>query len=120
MKITQAIIDDWSGPDGYCDLAKETFQERNNDHNLLNKLYLYEGGLALVQYNGLGEPLQYAIEATKGWRGKLKLVPRWMPDPNFIIDVIEAQAAAKLPMPDPEFSLEEISAAQELMEHQRD
>lgn len=115
MKITQAIIDDWSGPDGYSDLKKASFQE-GNEYGVINKLYLYEDGLALVQYDDTGEALQYAIEAKKGWCGKLKLVPIWIADPNFIKDVIEAKAAASLPMLDPEFSLEEISTAQELMD----
>lgn len=94
MQITQEMIDDWSGPYGYRDFTKDA---------TLYKFKPYKGGFAIT---GKG---QYAIEARIGGHiGKTNTIPVWvrgkLPPPFYLVD--------------PEFSLDEITQAQELINEQ--
>ena len=110
MKITQEIWDDWSGPMGYNDLNGATTYCRN-------EIIPCNGGLAIVHYKH-DTIYGYSVEAENGgWKGSLSLVPKWIKtkddDIGFIACLLEKNNNK---MPDPEFSLDEISLAQELIQ----
>lgn len=93
MKITQELLDDWSGPGGYSDLQKFA---------TLYKFVPYDGGYAIVG------KYQHAIEARTG--GHMKTIPVW-----------ETGKWSPFVMTEPDFSLDEITLGQDIiLELQRD
>lgn len=98
LKITQEMLDDWSSPEGYSDFRFDTHYK--------NEFYNYQDGIAIVRGD------QYAIEAREGDRGKLKLIPIWVHGrEDGIINMLEGVQI----MPEPEFSLDEMEVAEELL-----
>lgn len=95
MKITQALLDDWASPEGYSDFQDDRYK------------ILPAGGGYFRVYNPDSKTV--AIEANNdGWRGQTKTLPVWIKWEGPSLDL----------MAEPEFTLEEMAIAEEIIHHE--
>lgn len=100
VKITQEMIDDWTGPDGFIDL--------NGGYADYSTHSIWKDGNLVFVVCAPDGTQQYAVEAS-GQEGRGRSwCPHWLPNNGFV--------EIPSPMADPEFSLDEMSMAEEIME----
>lgn len=105
MRITAEILADWTSSEGYSD-----FNGENKDYRL--EVWFYDGALVVANYYNDTAPRVAMSAKFGGHRGKLRLTPEFL-------SLEEGYALLKKcsnpPMPDPEFSLDEIALGEEMI-----
>lgn len=94
MKITQELLDDWSSPVGYSDFQDDRYKIISTGDGYFR---VYSPGNKTV-----------ATEANnEGWCGQTKTLPVWVKwEPSLDL------------MTEPEFTLEEMAIAEEIIHHE--
>lgn len=107
--ITPEMVADWVGPDGYTDI---------NPHN--HYCFAYKGGWAFIIFGDDGEVAYFATMAhggpnTLSGGNKRHFCPTFCDIPPDIATRFQRHR----PMVEPEFTLDEMAQAEELVGHQK-